>query len=285
MKPSFKYAVIHRHRTKYAVKDLCEILQVSRSGYYKYVKHLNHTAKDFDLAEKIRTKQESCKKTYGYRRMKLWLDSEGITKNPKTILRIMHKYDLLSEIRRRKRWRKMGEDKHRYDNWLNREFNAEHPNQKWVTDISYIQTQEGVLYLSMIRDLYDRSIVAYRTGTSQTINLVLDTIHLAMKSVKTESRRELHLHSDQGFQYTSQAYFDLTKEYGILPSMSRRGNCDDNALAENFFGILKTECIYRHKPETFEEANKMIDDYIYFYNHERIQLKTGLSPLSLRQSG
>lgn len=285
MKPSFKYAVIHRHRTKYAVKDLCEILQVSRSGYYKYVKHLNHTAKDFDLAEKIRTKQESCKKTYGYRRMKLWLDSEGITKNPKTILRIMHKYDLLSEIRRRKRWRKMGEDKHRYDNWLNREFNAEHPNQKWVTDISYIQTQEGVLYLSMIRDLYDRSIVAYRTGTSQTINLVLDTIHLAMKSVKTESRRELHLHSDQGFQYTSQAYFDLTKEYGILPSMSRRGNCYDNALVENFFGILKTECIYRHKPETFEEANKMIDDYIYFYNHERIQLKTGLSPLSLRQSG
>ena len=164
-------------------------------------------------------------------------------------------------------------------------FDAEHQNQKWVTDISYIQTQEGVLYLSMIRDLYDRSIVAYRTGTSQTINLVLDTIHLAMKSVKTESRRELHLHSDQGFQYTSQAYFDLTKEYGILPSMSRRGNCYDNALAENFFGILKTECIYRHKPETFEEANKMIDDYIYFYNHERIQLKTGLSPLSLRQSG
>lgn len=164
-------------------------------------------------------------------------------------------------------------------------FNAEHPNRKWVTDISYIQTQEGVLYLSMIRDLYDRSIVAYRTGTSQTINLVLDTIHLAMKSVKTESRRELHLHSDQGFQYTSQAYFDLTKEYGILPSMSRRGNCYDNALAENFFGILKTECIYRHKPETFEEANKMIEDYIYFYNHERIQLKTGLSPLSLRQSG
>ena len=163
--------------------------------------------------------------------------------------------------------------------------NAEHPNQKWVTDISYIQTQEGILYLSMIRDLYDRSIVAYRTGTSQTINLVLDTIHLARKSVKTESRRELHLHSDQGFQYTSQAYFDLTKEYGILPSMSRRGNCYDNALAENFFGILKTECIYRHKPETFEEANKMIDDYIYFYNHERIQLKTGLSPLSLRQYG
>ena len=94
----------------------------------------------------------------------------------------------------------------------------------------------------------------------------------------------MHLHSDQGFQYTSQAYFDLTKEYDILPSMSRRGNCYDNALAENFFGILKTECIYRNKPESFEDANKMIDDYIYFYNHERIQTKTGLAPLTLRQS-
>ena len=94
MKPGFKYAVIHRHRTKYAVKDLCEILQVSRSGYYKYVKQMNRMEKDFELAERIRIKQESCKKTYGYRRMKLWLDSEGITKNPKTILRIMHKYDL-----------------------------------------------------------------------------------------------------------------------------------------------------------------------------------------------
>ena len=284
MKPAFKYAVIRRHRERYPLNQMCRFLEVSRSGYYKYVKQLAHPAKDFELAEKIRTKQEACKKTYGYRRMKLWLDSEGISRNPKTILRIMHKYDILSEIRRRKKWRHMGEDKHKYDNWLNREFSAEHPNQKWVTDISYIHTGEGVLYLSMIRDLYDRSIVAYKTSDSQTVSLVLDTIHLAMKSVKTESRRELHLHSDQGFQYTSQAYFDLTKEYGILPSMSRRGNCYDNALAENFFGILKTECIYRHKPESFEEANKMIDDYIYFYNHERIQTKTGLAPLSLRQS-
>lgn len=284
MRPSFKYGVIYRHRKQYAVDEMCQFFEVSRSGYYKYLKRLEHLAKDFELAEKIRTKQEACRRTYGYRRMKLWLDSEGITKNPKTILRIMHKYDLLSEIRRRKKWVQMGEQIHKYKNLLNREFNAEHPNQKWVTDISYIHTKEGVLYLSMIRDLYDRSIVAYKTSASQTVNLVLDTIRLAIKSVKTESRRELQLHSDQGFQYTSQAYFNLTKEYGITPSMSRRGNCYDNALAENFFGILKTECIYRHKPKTFEEANKMIDDYIYFYNHERIQLKTGLSPLSLRQS-
>lgn len=284
MKPSFKYAVIHRHTNQYAVNEMCKFFEVSRSGYYKYVKNLEKPEKNIEIVEKIRQTQKRCKNTYGYRRMKLWLDSEGITRNPKTILRIMHKYDLLSEIRRRKKWVQMGEQLHKYKNLLNREFNAEHPNQKWVTDISYIHTKEGVLYLSMIRDLYDRSIVAYKTAASQTVSLVLDTIRLAIKSVKTESRRELHLHSDQGFQYTSQAYFNLTKEYGITPSMSRRGNCYDNALAENFFGILKTECIYRHKPETFEEANKMIDDYIYFYNHERIQLKTGLPPLSLRQS-
>ena len=92
------------------------------------------------------------------------------------------------------------------------------------------------------------------------------------------------LHSDQGFQYTSQAYFKLTKQYGITPSMSRRGNPYDNAMAENFFSILKTECIYRHKPATFSEADEMIDRYIHFYNHERIQSKTGVPPLSLRHS-
>ena len=97
-------------------------------------------------------------------------------------------------------------------------------------------------------------------------------------------RVELHLHSDQGFQYTSQAYFNLTQEYGITPSMSRRGTPYDNAMAENFFSILKTECIYRHKPATFSEANEMIDRYIHFYNHERIQLKTGEAPLARRLS-
>ena len=176
----------------------------------------------------------------------------------------------------------MGQQVHKYENLLNRQFNADKPNQKWVTDISYIRTGQGVLYLSIIRDLYDNSIVAHKTGTSQSVNLVLDTIRLAMQKEKVTA--ELHLHSDQGSQYTSQAYFDLTQEYGITPSMSRRGNCYDNAMAENFFSILKTECIYRHVPATFEEARALIDDYIYFYNHQRIQLKTGVAPLTQRYS-
>ena len=216
--------------------------------------------------------------------MHLWLKGQGIYRNPKTVLRIMKKYGILSEIRRKRKWQNLGQQIHRYKNLLNRQFFADKPNSKWVTDISYIQTKEGVLYLSVIRDLYDNSIVAYKTAAQQTISLVLDTIRLAMKKEKKNVAAELQLHSDQGFQYTSQAYFKLTQSYKITPSMSRKGNPYDNAMAENFFSILKTECIYRHKPKTLLDAQHMIDDYIYFYNHERIQTKTGVAPLTLRHS-
>ena len=192
----------------------------------------------------------------------------------------MQKYNLLSVVRRKK-YHYYGEVLHRYPNLLNRNFHADRPNQKWVTDISYIKTGQGFLYLSVIRDLYDNSIVAYKTGTHQNVQLVLSTIREAKRKEKVTA--ELQLHSDQGFQYTSQAYFKLTQEYGITPSMSRRGKPFDNALAENFFSILKTECICRQRIASFEEARRLIDDYIFFYNHQRIQLKTKLTPLEKRR--
>ena len=284
MRPKIKYAVIYRHREEYSVSVMCKFFGVSRSGYYAFLQRLGKPDRDADLAEAIRREQQRCRNTYGYRRIQLALAAKGIYRNPKTVLRVMKKYDLLSEIRRRRKWVNMGQQVHRYENLLNRQFQSDRPNLKWVTDISYIHTKQGILFLSMIRDLYDNSIVAYKTGTEQTINLVLDTIRLAMRKEKKTVAAELQLHSDQGFQYTSQAYFKLTQKYGITPSMSRRGNCYDNAMAENFFSILKTECIYRHKPATFNEANEMIDRYIHFYNHERIQLKTGVAPLTLRHS-
>ena len=269
---------------RYPVSAMCRFFSVSRSGYYDYVKRLGQMAHDAALANIIREQQQRSDQTYGYRRMWMWLKNvKKIHRNPKTILRIMKKYELLAEIRRRRKWRQMGQQLHKYENLLNREFQADRPNHKWVTDISYIHTGQGVLYLSIIRDLFDNSVVAHKTGTSQSVNLVLDTIRLAMQKEKKVAA-ELQLHSDQGSQYTSQAYFDLTKEYGITPSMSRRGNCYDNAMAENFFSILKTECIYRHQAATFEEAKTLIDNYIYFYNHHRIQLKTGVAPLTLRHS-
>ena len=279
MRTSVKYKVIYRYKDKYSISKMCRFFKVSRSGYYEYVKRMDMPAWDLSLAEKIQECQNECGKTYGYRRVHIWLERNGIYRNPKTVLRVMRKYGLLSVIRRKK-YRNYGDYLHKYPNLLNRDFSAERPNQKWVTDISYIHTKQGVLYLSVIRDLYDNSIVAYKTGTEQNINLVLSTIKEAKK--KEEVTAELQLHSDQGFQYTSHPYFKLTKEYNITPSMSRRGNPYDNALAENFFSILKTECIYRVKLQTYEEATLLIDEYIHFYNHQRIQLKTKLTPLEKR---
>ena len=284
VRPKAKYAVIYRHRNEYPISVMCKFFGVSQSGYYDFTKRIGRPEKDADLAKEIQLCQDISDKSYGYRRVWLWLERKKIHKNPKTVLRIMKKYGLLSEIRRRRKWVNLGQQMHKYDNLLKRQFKADRPNTKWVTDISYIHTKEGVLYLSMIRDLYDNSIVAYKTSSRQTVSLVLDTIRLAMKNEKKRAAAELQLHSDQGFQYTSQGYFNLTQSYGITPSMSSKGNPYDNAMAENFFSILKTECIYRHKPKTFREANDLIDRYIHFYNYERIQTKTGVAPLTLRHS-
>ena len=284
MRPKLKYAVIYRHRHEYPVRVMCRFFGVSRSGYYDFVKRIGQPEHDADLAERIRECQRITDKTYGYRRVWKWLQDRKVQRNPKTVLRVMQKYGMLSEIRRRRKWVNLGQQVHKYENLLNRQFKTDKPNTKWVTDISYIHTKEGVLYLSMIRDLYDNSIVAYKVASRQTVSLVLDTIRLAMKNEKKRVAAELQLHSDQGFQYTTQAYFKLTQSYGITPSMSRKGNPYDNAMAENFFSILKTECIYRHKPKTLKEASNLIDRYIHFYNHERIQNRTGVAPLTLRHS-
>ena len=240
MRAKVKYAVIYRHRDEYPVTVMCRFFGVSRSGYYDFVKRLGRPENDAELAEKIQECQNKVDKTYGYRRVWRWLRDRNIQRNPKTVLRIMKKYGLLSEIRRRRKWVNLGQQIHKYENLLNRQFRADRPNAKWVTDISYIHTKEGVLYLSMIRDLYDNSIVAYKVASRQTVSLVLDTIRLAMKNEKKRVAAELQLHSDQGFQYTTQAYFKLTQSYGITPSMSRKGNPYDNAMAENFFSILKS---------------------------------------------
>lgn len=278
MKPSIKYQVIFKHKDKYSINSMCNFFGVSRSGYYAFVKRMNIPDRDIPLAEKIKECQEESHRTYGYRRVHIWL-GQGIYRNPKTILRVMQKYNLLSVVRRKK-FHDCSQYLHRYPNILNREFTAERPNQKWVTDISYIKTARGFLYLSIIRDLYDNSIVAYKMDKEQSVKLVLDTIKAAKKKEKITV--ELQLHSDQGFQYTSHAYYKLTQSYGITPSMSRRGNPYDNALAENFFSILKTECIHRVKLSGYDEAHLIISEYINFYNNYRIQTKTKLTPLEKR---
>ena len=180
-----KYPAIYGKREKYPIQTICQFFGVSRSGYYDYIKWMDKPDRDEVLAAEIARCQKHSRKTYDYRRVQLWLEQQGIHRNPKTILRIMRNYGLLSEIRRRKKYRVMGQQLHRYENLLNRDFTAQRPNQKWGTDISYIHTAQGVLYLSIIRDLFDSSIVAYKIRTDQSVCFVLPS------AMHCEKRRPL----------------------------------------------------------------------------------------------
>jgi transposase InsO family protein len=258
---------------------MCEFFGVSRSGYYDWVRRGVRADRDEPIGKLIMECQKKTNNTYGYRRVKIWLLREnGLVINHKAVLRIMNKYGLLSQIRRRRKYYGYCEQYHKYENQLGRNFQSDKPNRKWVTDVTYIFTKQGVLYLSAIKDLYDNFIVAYNVTTENNNQLVFDTL----KQAKKEIAEGLILHSDQGYQYTSPGYFSMATEYGILPSMSRAGSPLDNAPAENFFGILKTECLHRHKPQDNDEARLIIDDFIHFYNYERIQLKTKLTPFEKR---
>ena len=279
MKASVKYRVIHRFKDKYNVRDMCIFFGVSRSGYYAWTKKVDKEDPDKQIGELIRDCQKKTRQTYGYRRVQIWLLREfGLVMNHKAVLRVMNKYNLLSKSRRKRKWMQNCESIHKYTNLLERNFYAERPNLKWCTDISYIPTKEGFVYLSVIKDLYDNFVVAYKIGTENNNNLVYETV----KAAKREVTAELQLHSDQGFQYTSEGYFKLTKFYHITPSMSSPGTPLDNACAENFFSTLKSEWLHRYTPTTKEEARLLLGEYIHFYNYERIQLKTKLTPYEKR---
>ena len=272
MRPRTKYEVIYLHRKKYPIIWMCRWLGVSRSGYYGYLTRRTKPDRDEYLAQLIQERRsQRYGRSLGCRRMQKWLEREkGIKRNYKTVWRVMRKYGLLSECRR-KGYYKPSEQYRVYPNLLNRDFNSQDPGTKWVTDISYIQTPQGTLYLSVILDLFDRRVVSYQTSTRNDCKLVADTIKRAVKTKNVTVERQLH--SDQGFQYASKQYFDLTQQYGITPSMSRRANPYDNAVVESFFSFLKTECIYLFKPSSLQHAKSLIDDYIDFYNTDRMLLK------------
>ena len=226
---------------------------------------------------------EKSHRTYGYRRIALWLQRQkGIYINHKTVLRLMNKLNIRSVARKRKvfRTRAKAEIYYHYENLLNQQFHASHPNQKWVTDITYIAIQGGWAYLSTIQDLFDGFIVSHQFGRENSLLLVLRTLQLAKQTERIPEG--VLLHSDHGHQYTSHGYAVFTQHAAITPSMSRRGNCWDNAPMENFFSHLKEEALRQFPTPTFEEAKHIIDDYIHFYNYERIQLKTRQTPFETR---
>lgn len=270
--------VIQRFTKTYSIRAMCHFFGVSESGYYAFAKRADLPSRDVPIVELIIQCQEQTHYTYGYRRVSLWLRKKGVHINHKAVLRIMGKYGLLAKVRRKRHYCQYGEYLLEHPNLLQRNFQSHRPNQKWVADISFIKTGQGTLYLSVIKDLYDGFIVAFKTAHRNDNQLVLQTLRQAQKLVADG----LVLHSDQGFQYASIAYRNLTQRYRITPSMSRKATPLDNAPIESFFSTLKAECIYRHKIHSFEQANELINKYIYFYNYQRIQLKSKLTPFEKR---
>lgn len=261
---------------------MCQLFGVSRAAYYAWVKRLDQPDPDQERMEQVQDAYERSHRVYGYRRIACWLQRQkGVCINRKTVLRLMNKLNIRSVARRRKVFRMAkAEIYHHYGNLLNREFIAYQPNQKWVTDITYIATRQGWAYLSTIKDLFDGFIVSHQLARVNSLELVLNTLKQA--KLKEQITDGLILHSDHGYQYTSHNYAALTYDYAITPSMSRLGNCWDNAPMENFFGHLKEEALRQFPIPSFEEARQIIDDYIYFYNYERIQLKTRQTPYETR---
>lgn len=262
------------------MQDMCSFLEISRAGYYAWRKRQPEVERDPERVEWVRKAFRASRRTYGYRRIRQWCADRGKRMNGKAILRIMQKNGLRPICRRRKVIQQLETVSHRYGNVLQRDFSAVRPNQKWVTDITYIRTAQGWAYLAVIKDLFDGFIVAHRLGMQNSVGLV--TRMLEEAKAREQIQEGLILHSDQGFQYSSPRYRYLTGEYRITPSMSRRGNCWDNAPAESFFSHLKEEEVRHWKKPTFQQAKIWIDDYIRFYNYERIQLKTGRTPYQLR---
>jgi len=227
---------------------------------------------------------ERSRKTYGYRRIQIWVEREyGIKINHKAVLRLMRKLNIRSIARKRNPYRQIQNRYgaiHTYANLLKQSFKTDKPNQKWGTDITYIRTQQGFVYLAIIKDFFDGSILGHAMSRSVSIRMVLQALRSAASS--SHSACGVILQSDQGSQFQSAAYQLLTSQFGIIPSMSRKGNCLDNAPTESFFSHLKEEFIRHIDIRDFEEAVYVVDDYIHFYNYDRIQLKTKLTPYELR---
>ena len=265
------------------MKAMCGFYGISRAAYYAWRKKSSKPDADLPRLKWVQEAYLSSRRTYGYRRVQIWIEQVyGVTVNHKAVLRLMRKLGIRSVARRRNPYRpKPGQMRSfHYPHLLQRDFQAERPNQKWCTDITFIRTLSGWAYLSVIKDLYDGYIVSHRFSSRNDVSLVTATIKQAhQKEMVTAGTL---LHSDQGHQYCSQSYYVLTQSYKLIPSMSRRANCWDNAPIESFFGHLKEEAIRQYPILSFKETKQIIEEYIYFYNHERIQLKTKQTPYQLR---
>lgn len=267
-----------------SIQLLCDIAGIARSSYYKWLnrKPSEQEAENEKLTQAMLLLYEKVERIFGYRQLTLHLRRQMDKPiNAKRVYRLMRLEGIQSVIRRKRKKYVGSTPQQVAENVLNRNFEAEAPNQKWVTDVTEFKYGNGKkAYLSAIKDLYDKSIVAYVLGHSNNNLLVFETLESALQ---TTPKSQALLHSDRGFQYTSLAFKEMLDDAKLTQSMSRVGCCIDNGPMESFWGTLKCEKYYLHTYRTFEALQKDIDDYIEFYNNERLQAKlNGLSPVEFR---
>lgn len=265
------------------MEHLLQAACLARSTFYYQCRATKHADRDGTLETRIRATYDEHKGRYGYRRITAALCAtmdEPV--NHKCVQRLMQKMGLQAMIRAKKRFQHdAGVSDEHVPNVLQRDFHATAPDHKWATDVTEFNVSGKRLYLSACMDLYNGEIVAYRMARRPVFDLVSNTLQAALSQTKDASG--LIVHSDQGWHYKMQPYRALLAQHGVTQSMSRKGNCLDNAVIESFFGTLKAEYFHLAEPDSIEALEVGIRDYVHYYNHERIKLGLqGLSPVAYR---
>ncbi|MDH6250888.1 putative transposase [Chryseobacterium sp. H1D6B] len=254
---------------------------MAKSSFYYYLSGGKAEDKYGKIKSLIQLIYQKHKGRFGYRRITLELKRQGVIINHKTVLRLMKDLGLKSLIRVKKYKSYRGEQGKIAPNILERNFKTSHPNQKWVTDITEFNIAGNKLYLSPIIDLFNGEVISYELSERPVFAQIINMLKKSFRKIK--NLQNLILHSDQGWQYQMKAYQNILKQKGIIQSMSRKGNCLDNAVIENFFGTLKSEMFYLKKFRSIQELKEEIHQYINYYNNDRIRLNLkGKSPIEYR---
>jgi len=262
------------------VKALVAFAQIPRSTYYDLVKKMNRPDPDADLKAEIQAIYDEHEGRYGYRRIRDELADRGQKVNHKKVQRIMKELGLKCVVRMKKYKSYKGTVGKIAPNILDRKFTADAPNEKWVTDITEFKLYGEKLYLSPVLDLFNGEIITYKISSRPTYSLVSEMLDQAFERLPED--HQLLLHSDQGWHYQMKQYRHALETRGIVQSMSRKGNCYDNSVMENFFGIMKSELLYLKEFESVEHFKKELEKYIEYYNMKRIKAKLKMSPVQYR---
>ncbi|MCS7465044.1 IS3 family transposase [Paenibacillus doosanensis] len=276
-----KAQVVFELRHEFPITALLQLAQIPRSSYYYWVATLERPDKDADVKARIKAIYDEHRGRYGYRRIRDQLHNEGHQINHKRVQRMMGELGLKCTVRMKKYRSYKGNVGKIAPNVLDRNFKAKKPNEKWVTDITEFKLFGEKVYLAPMLDLFSGEIITYTIESRPVYSLVSKMLDKAFEHINDGD--QLMIHSDQGWHYQMGPYQQALKKRGITQSMSRKGNCYDNAVIENFFGILKSEFLYRQEFESMEHFKKELKQYIDYYNHKRIKAKLkGMSPVQYR---